>query len=93
MHHLMVGAMASLVAIYAAATNPPPAPTRTSAIVAEANSRQHQGEVCEAIGELGSRLKTHMVCMSKQEWADKRQQDRLLIDRSQMSWCIQGTNC
>ena len=49
--------------------------------------------VCESIAELGSRLKSHRVCMSKREWADQREQDRLLIDRSQVSWCIQGTNC
>jgi hypothetical protein len=40
--------------------------------------------VCQTIGEVGSRLKSHRVCMLKSEWAEQRRSDKMLIDRTQL---------
>lgn len=40
--------------------------------------------VCRRVEELGSRLKSHKVCMHKSEWAQQRLQDRMMIDRAQV---------
>jgi hypothetical protein len=50
-------------------------------------------KICRNIGELGSRLRRNRVCMTKQEWADQRMQDRMAIERSQMSACAPGGGC
>ena len=78
----------------AMAADPSPPQSRDSRVRAEARVRQSEGQVCEAVEELGSRLKVHMVCMTKQQWADQREQDRQLIDRSQLQVCVPGGgNC
>ena len=84
--------LAALGAASAVASATPP-PSRDARIRAEARDREARGEVCEAIEQLGSRLRGHMICMSKQEWAERRQQDRMLIDRSQMLGCVPGSPC
>ena len=49
--------------------------------------------ICRRIEVLGSRLRANRVCMTKERWADQRQQDRMLIERSQMHACTPGGNC
>lgn len=39
--------------------------------------------VCEKQGETGSRLHVRKVCMRRSEWAEKRAQEKQLIDRTQ----------
>ena len=40
--------------------------------------------VCESIAELGSRLKSHRVCMMRSQWEDQRRQDKMTIDQAQV---------
>jgi len=40
--------------------------------------------VCEKVEELGTRLSAKKVCMTRSEWAERRRQDRMDIDRRQM---------
>jgi invasion protein IalB len=39
--------------------------------------------VCEKVEELGTRLSAKKVCMTRSEWAERRRQDRMDIDRTQ----------
>ena len=41
--------------------------------------------VCERQEELGSRLGSKRVCATRAEWQERRQQDRMQVDRTQMS--------
>jgi hypothetical protein len=49
--------------------------------------------VCRSVHEIGSRLKVRKVCMTAEQWADQRRQDRMLIERSQTNACTPGANC
>lgn len=40
--------------------------------------------VCEKIKELGSRVSTKRICMTRSEWAEKRRLERMEIDRAQV---------
>ena len=40
--------------------------------------------VCEYVKELGTRLASHKVCATRGEWAQRRQEDRMGIDRGQL---------
>ena len=74
-----VGAMVS--AVPALAENNPPAPKTT----ADPNAI-----VCEKIEVIGSRLAVKKVCMTRAEWAERRQQDRDEIDRAQKAGRMKG---
>lgn len=39
--------------------------------------------VCEDIEQIGSRLNSHRVCLTKNQWRAQRNSDRDLIDKSQ----------
>ena len=39
--------------------------------------------VCEKQEELGSRLSSKRVCMTAEQWAQKRREERQMIDRAQ----------
>ena len=41
--------------------------------------------VCEKIKELGSRVSTKRICMTRSEWAEKRRLERMEIDRAQVN--------
>lgn len=58
-----------------------------------ANTDDKDPIVCQRIEETGSRLSSKKVCMRKSQWAEQRNEDRMLIDRSQMVGCKQGTGC
>lgn len=90
--YLFAVAAVTLTAVCAAEVAPQQ--TVDIKVRAEARKRVAEGQVCEAMPELGSRLRGHMVCMTKQQWAEQREQDRQLIDRSQLQVCVPGGgNC
>lgn len=49
--------------------------------------------ICRTVNETGSRLKVRKVCMTSEQWADQRKQDRMLIERSQVNACTPGASC
>lgn len=49
--------------------------------------------VCEKVEVTGSRIGSKKVCMRKSQWAEQRNDDKMLIDRSQTIGCQQGTGC
>lgn len=56
-------------------------------------SGDEQPLVCRTVEETGSRLKARKVCMTSEQWADQRRQDRMLIERSQVNACTPGGGC
>mgnify|MGYP000131308137 CR=1 FL=1 len=40
--------------------------------------------ICETVGELGSRIRGHKVCMHRSEWEAQRQSNRSMIERTQV---------
>ena len=55
----------------------------------EADTKQ----ICRTVAETGSRLKSSRVCMTTAQWAEQRRQDRMLIERSQVTHCKAGSGC
>jgi invasion protein IalB len=50
--------------------------------------------VCQKIEEIGSRLATKRVCMTRAEWAERQRLDRMDTDRAQIQrGCNQGSGC
>lgn len=49
--------------------------------------------ICENQAELGSRLATKRVCLTRAQWDEKRRQDRALIERSQTGACERRAGC
>jgi hypothetical protein len=49
--------------------------------------------ICEDEEVVGSRLATKRVCMTRAQWAERRQNDRALIDRSQTGVCQRQAGC
>lgn len=50
--------------------------------------------VCQKIEEIGSRLATKRVCMTRAEWAEQQRQDRMDTDKAQvLRPCQQGSGC
>ena len=93
-YRIIAAALAVVTSTVGMAADPSPPQSRDSKIRAEASVRQSGGEVCETVQQLGSRLRSQMACMTKQQWADQREQDRQLIDRSQLQICVPGAgNC
>jgi hypothetical protein len=57
-------------------------------------ARDPNETVCEQEDVLGSRLATRRVCMTRAQWAEKRRDDRALVDRSQTQLCVaMGGQC
>lgn len=44
-------------------------------------------KVCETHRVLGSRLAVRRVCATRAEWAERRQRERDIIDRTQVQRC------
>ncbi|MFL6760060.1 hypothetical protein [Sphingomonas sp.] len=57
----------------------PPAPTATVKVPNDPNQ-----VVCEYEPAIDSRLKGHKVCATRAEWASRRQEEREVIDKTQM---------
>ncbi len=49
--------------------------------------------VCEKQDVLGSRLQSRRVCMTRAQWAEKRQLDRQNIERNQTGTCQRQAGC
>jgi hypothetical protein len=45
-------------------------------------------KICENIRMLGSRLAVRRICATRSEWAERRRQDRDVIDQTQRSPCV-----
>ena len=45
-------------------------------------------KVCESIRMIGSRLAVKRICATRAEWADRRRQERDVIDQAQRSPCV-----
>lgn len=57
-------------------------------------ARDPNETVCETEEILGSRLATRRICLTRAQWAEKRRDDRALIDRSQTQLCVaEGGKC
>lgn len=44
--------------------------------------------VCETITPIGTRLGTKKFCGTRAEWADRKRQDREVLERAQLSPCM-----
>ena len=44
--------------------------------------------VCQDITQLGSRLSKKRICATRQEWEDKRRQDREATEKAQTQVCV-----
>ena len=62
-----------------------PASTSTSS---RANTDSMNERVCETITVTGSRLGKTRFCGTRAEWADKKLQDRQVVERIQASPCV-----
>jgi hypothetical protein len=80
---LAVAAAAGLVASPALARDPQAAGTSAT----DANNPDQK--ICEKITVTGSRLATRTVCATKREWDQRRLEERQLLDRSQLSACVE----
>ena len=50
--------------------------------------------VCQKVAEIGSRLATKRVCMTRAEWAQQQQDSRMATDKVQiLRPCGQGSGC
>lgn len=49
--------------------------------------------ICESSPELGSRLVRHRVCMTRAQWAERRQADRQIVEHSQLQSCTRQAGC
>lgn len=63
-----------LIGTQAIGQSTPPAP--------KANAQDEM--VCEKIEVIGSRLQTKKVCMTRAQWAERRLEDRLDLDKRQI---------
>lgn len=67
----------------------------TTTAVPQAKKAHDPNEVvCQKIEEIGSRLATKRVCMTRAEWAEQQRQDRMDTDKAQvLRPCQQGSGC
>jgi hypothetical protein len=73
---------ASLAFIASSALAADPKPTTP-------NAYDPDEKICEKITVTGSPLATRRVCATRSEWERRRIEERQLIDRSQMSACVE----
>ncbi|WP_395395669.1 hypothetical protein WBP07_09125 [Novosphingobium sp. BL-8A] len=74
---------------------PAPTPPLTPPIVVQGDKPQPAASAsaidqadpirCEMIREIGSRLKVKKVCLTKSQWDAQKREDRMNIERSQMT--------
>jgi len=55
-------------------------PPQTSRPKLDPNQR-----ICEDVTQVGSRIATKRICATRAEWADKRKQDKEVVDDAQRS--------
>ena len=83
MRTIVSAAYLGLAATPALASQPPAQSATPQQPAAPANVPVGQQIVCERIQVIGSRLATHKVCMTRDEWARARSDDKDLVDRVQ----------
>lgn len=69
---------AASVGVTAFAAEPTPPPKK---------GKDPNEKICETQGVIGSRLATRRVCATRAEWAERRQRERDMIDRTQAQRC------
>ena len=51
-------------------------------------ARDPNQKVCQVITPVGSRLATKKVCLTRQEWEDRKLRDREATERAQTQLCV-----
>lgn len=54
---------------------------------ASQQARDPNEKICETQTVLGSRLATRRVCATRAEWAERKQRERDILDRTQVQRC------
>jgi hypothetical protein len=76
--------VAAFVASAAIARQPPPPPPQRSAPSGGRGAMLDPNEmICRSQSVVGSRLTRHRVCVTRQQWLEQQQQDRLLAEQAQ----------
>lgn len=89
----MKKAMFLAAAVAASAASAQPAPPRRSNPAAGANAALDPNQIiCRSQSVVGSRLTRARVCVTRQQWLEQQQQDRLLAEQAQTrrGWCGGG---
>jgi hypothetical protein len=68
-----------------------PAAAQNSATPTAKKKADPNEVVCEKQTVLGSRLATKRVCLTRSQWAEQRQGNHDLVNRSQTSGCMPGS--
>ena len=79
----------SIVALAIAGLIATPAIAGDPAAQQQAAANNPDQKICEKITVTGSRLATRTVCATKREWDQRRLEERQLLDRSQLSACVE----
>jgi hypothetical protein len=69
-----------------------PAVAQASQPKLAANASDPNEEICEKVEEIGSRLSTKRVCMTRAQRAEQRRLNRLEIERAQVTRCQEQDN-
>lgn len=83
MHTIL--AVIALLAVDAATPAPKPAGIKSAS--------DPNKIICEKEDTLGSRLQAHKICMTRAQWAERRRNDRDVVDRSQTNVCTRQGGC
>lgn len=59
----------------------------------KAKAKDPNQMVCEKQEVLGSRLAVKRICMTRAQWAEKRREDRDLVQKSQLGPCVREAGC
>lgn len=59
--------------------------------VAQAKASNADEVICQKEEVIGSRLATHRVCLTRQQWAERRLLDRQSVEGSQRGACLKGS--
>lgn len=68
-----------------------PAAAQNSTAPAAKKKTDPNEVVCEKQTVIGSRLATKKVCLTRSQWAEQRQNNRDLVNRSQVNGCMPGS--
>jgi invasion protein IalB len=91
----LVAALAAPAALAQAPETPAPpaaAPQRSDPAGGRGAMLDPNQTVCRSQSVIGSRLTRARVCVTRQQWNEQRQQDRLLAEQAQTrrNWCGGG---
>jgi hypothetical protein len=83
---LLVSTLAGLAATAALAEQAPqaPAPPQHSRPSGAVNDGLDPNErICRSVQEIGSRLRSHRVCVTRAQWAEQMRLDRQYVEKAQ----------